>query len=155
MFIALHINDNEQALKLLNDEYSGSDAIIIKVPVSLPYSTNDDQYQSAAGKFIYNYETYRVVKKRMINDTVLIFCVKDHVEGKIRNQMDDAARSITSSPRNHKSNPSVLSFIKDYLPQSISLKREVNPWMLEIPFSSLSNNYSFVFEAHIKQPPRT
>lgn len=152
--VSLHINDSEQTLKLSKDEYSGSDAIIIKVPVSVPYSINDNQYESVDGKFAYNHETYRIVKKRMMNDTIFIVCVKDHVEGKIRKQMDEVARSTSDSPQNDKSSFSTLSFIKDYLPVSTSLKNDINPWIVEMGYSSFQNHYSFLLKSIILQPPQ-
>jgi hypothetical protein len=152
--IGLFIHDKEQSLKLLNGEYSGSDAIIIKLPLSLPYSTNDNTYETAEGKFLFNKETYRIVKKKIINDTVLIVCVKDHIDSKIRIQMSNLANSQTDLPQNHKQISSSLSFVKDYLPTSCTLGNNCVPWTIEIGYESIQHQYTFLFESLVLQPPQ-
>jgi hypothetical protein len=152
--IGLSIHDKEQSLKLSNDEYSGSDAIIIKLPLSLPYSTNDDSYETADGKILFNNETYRIVKKRMTNDTVFIVCVRDQIEGKIRMQMNDLAKSQTDSPQNHKQASTSFSCVKVYLATSCSLGNISAPWTIEIGYRSTQFQYTYLFESFILQPPQ-
>ena len=154
ILLGLSIHDREQSLKLLNDQYSGSDAIIIKLPFSLPYSQNDKSYESANGKFLYHGETLRIVKQKMMNDTLFIVCIRDHVEGKIRMQMNDLAKSQSHAPQNHKQSSSVISFVKDYLPTSCVLGNICNPWMIELGYNSTECRYSFLFESQVLQPPQ-
>lgn len=153
MFIGLEINNNRlQEERLALDEYSGSDAIIVKLPVALPYGNNDTQYQQAEGKFIHDDEVYRLVKKRMMNDTLFLVCVKDRQEGKIRQELKDFVNTF-SGQSNDQKNISHFNFIKDYIPFSIEIKSVNHGWLSDIGYLSISVGRCSSYQSEIIRPP--
>lgn len=79
--VVLNNLSKEFSRKVSADEYSGSDAQIVKIPVTLPYQPNFDGYQKAQGTFESNGEFYRISKYAIVNDTLLVVLVKDQKEG--------------------------------------------------------------------------
>ena len=122
------VHDETQKRKLATDQYIGSDAVIIKIPASVPYARNDNHYTPAVGKFIHNNETYRLVKKRFINDTLFIVCVKDKYDQELREKVSDYAKLISDSPQDGKKNLNFIRFTRDYLLFSLEVQHETNGW---------------------------
>jgi hypothetical protein len=142
-----------QKKRLAADEYVGSDAIVIRIPAALPYSSNDDHYMQAEGKFIHNNQTFRLVKKRLMNDTLYLVCVKDKVDQKIREKMAEYANALSDSPQDGKKNITLPRYIKDYLPFLLESTEGTAGWEKEITFSSSSVYYSYIISSDIAKPP--
>lgn len=153
VFIGLEINNNQETTKrLASDEYSGSDAIIVKLPVTLPYSNNDPHYQAVDGKFIVNDTTFRLVKKRMMNDTLYLICVKDVQAGKIRQELKDFVNTFAGQSEDQK-NVRHFNFIKDYIPFSIEIKSVDRGWLSNIQHQCIPIDYCSSYQSEITHPP--
>jgi hypothetical protein len=152
--IYLQINDQSQAAKLANEEYIGSDAIIIKFPLALPYSTEDNTYEYAEGKFTYENETFRIVKKKMMSDTLFIVCVKDRVEGKTRRQMSDVAKSFSETSQTNKTSRLSVCFVKDFISLKIEIHSDSSPWSQSFYFNNNQPAYHHEFASPILHPPQ-
>ena len=68
--------------QLDEDQYTTSDAITFRVPMSIPYSIEEQDYHRVTGEFEHEGEVYRLVKQKLYKDTLYIVCVKDRSEGR-------------------------------------------------------------------------
>lgn len=95
--------------------YAGSDAITLKIPLALPYSFGQQNYERVDGKFNYEGEVYRLVKQKLYNDTLYIVCVKDKKGTVIKDAIEDLASTLTDKPINSKSSSKTANiFLKDF-----------------------------------------
>ncbi len=111
------------------DQYEREETITLKVPISIPYYSGNQEYERVQGEIEHDGEFYRLVKKRIVRDTLFIVCVKDQKSKHIRQALTDYVKTFTDKPL-HKTSKSKshLSFAKDYLPVVFSLSEGTDGW---------------------------
>lgn len=121
--------------QLDRDEFSGSQAITIKVPLAIPYQPDRD-YQRVDGEFEYQGQFYKLVKQRVLGDTLYVVCVIDSKKKEIVDEMKEFARKATESSSTDQplkaasSNP-----LQDYSNESIvELASSSFGWTVSYPF---------------------
>ncbi len=109
-----------------NDEYAVDQTVTIKIPLTLPYPVQQDNFERVQGNFEHQGEFYKLVKQKYLNDTVYIVCIKNNEEKKAFKVFSDFVKLSTdqSSTSNNQNSKTVVSVIKDY-----------NPVISEINFS--------------------
>src|SRR5207302_5128451 len=84
IFLGMQLRYAREANKQLDeDQYSASDAMTFKVPLSVPYAADNQEYDRVTGEFEHRGEVYRLVKQKLYHDTLYIVCVKDRESKKI------------------------------------------------------------------------
>ena len=142
--------------QLDEDQYSSSEAITFKVPMSLPYSIEEQDFQRVTGEFENQGEVYRLVKQKLSKDTLYLVCVKDTKSKKINQALADYVKTFTDRPFNAKQQNTKLSYsiIKDYLNTGISIESDTHGWREYISYHELAIRYNSTFSARIKYPPK-
>lgn len=92
----------ELTAKLDRDEFSGSQAITIKIPVSLPYQPDRD-FERIDGEFEYQGQYYRLVKQRVLGDTLHVVCVIDDKKKELVDEMNTHTRMTSESSSTNQS----------------------------------------------------
>ena len=150
------LNTKEILSDLDSDIYAGSDAITLRIPISLPYPSNHGNYQRVNGIFEYEGAMYRLVKQKLYNDTLYVVCYKDQVGKKIKDAIQEVAHSINDQPTDNKSNsgkhfPNVIKDFED------SAKVDIVPSFTAIrklDFNSTSLSYTHSYTFSIDHPPK-
>lgn len=138
------------------DKYSTSEAITFKIPMSLPYSIEDQGFQRVTGEFENQGEVYRLVKQKLSKDTLYIVCVKDTESKKINQALTDYVKTFSDRPFNAKQQGTKLAYsiIKDYLNTGISIENGAIGWKECVSFNELAvDDFSF-YSSKIKYPPK-
>lgn len=136
------------------DHYDESHAIILKVPVSIPYMPDQLNFERVNGKFEHEGELYRIVKQRYAKDTLTVVCVKDTEHKKIDMVLTDYVKTFTDKTDESKSaTKSTISFLKDYLPIYFSINSGSAGWSLSVIHNSEYGNLFPSFSASIVHPP--
>src|SRR6187402_1292445 len=76
-----------------SDQYTSAETITLKFPITLPYSTNSEDYARVRGSFEHQGEFYKLVKQKLEKDTLYIVCIKDRHEKKLVNAMADYTKA--------------------------------------------------------------
>jgi hypothetical protein len=126
--------------KIDNDQYKEDQTITIKIPLTLPYPVQQDEFQRVQGDFEHQGEFYKLVKQKYSNDTLYVVCIKNAEEKKAFTVFSDLVKlstDQTSSTSHHQSSKTIVSIIKDY-----------NPAVEEISFTpplgiDLANSFTF------------
>jgi len=113
--------------KIDNDQYKDDQTITIKIPLTLPYPTQQDEY--------------KLVKQKYSSDTLYVVCIKNVEEKKAFNVFSDLVKLSTdqaSSTSHNQNSKTIVSIIKDY-----------NPVVEEIHFAprqsiDLANSFTFL-----------
>jgi len=134
VFVGLkYKNDKDMILRLDAENYSESEEITIKVPISIPYAADSKSFERVNGKFEFKGELYRLVKQRLSQDTLYVVCVKDNKDKLIDEAITSFVKTFTDKPvDNHSNSKITVSFIKDYIPQTFSLLSQSCGWESDV-----------------------
>lgn len=111
------------------DQYEKEETITLKVPISIPYYSGNDEFERVQGEIEHEGEFYRLVKQRIVRDTLFIVCIKDQKSKHLRQALYDYVKTFTDKPLHKTSkSKSQLSFAKDYLPVVFALPNGSNGW---------------------------
>jgi hypothetical protein len=115
MFWALRYQaDIELQQHLDANDYSDSEAFLIKIPVTLPYQMNWTDFERLNGEFEHNGEFYQLIKQKLENDTLKIVCIKNHKEKQLVASMADFTKVSNDLPANTSSHKVLGNFLKEY-----------------------------------------
>ncbi len=147
---------SEANTALDEDRYSTSEVITLQVPISIPYSLDEQDYHRVTGEFEHKGEVYRLVKQKLHGDTLYIVCIKDTKSKKINQALTDYVKTFTDRPFNAKQQGTklVYSIIKDFLNTGISIENDANGWKECVPYDELANQYISSYTFRIKYPPK-
>jgi len=133
LFMGLQYQNTQRFTQRLDaNDYNAAEEVTIKMPITIPYVVESNEYVRVDGDFEYNGEFYRLVKQRMANDTLYIVCVKDHQSQRINDALTDYVKTFSDNPGSTGNTTTLPSFIKDYLSSSFSIKHACAGWGLEI-----------------------
>lgn len=154
LFLGLRYqNDVEMMQKLDQSEYSESDMVTIKIPIAIPYATDSQDFERIDGMFEHKGEFYRLVKQRLLRDTLHVVCVKDYELAYINNAWESYVKTFTDNHSDKSSAASFHTLIKDYLPRAFSILRDSLGWECEVAQRSYFNFFVSDFCPSIIHPP--
>jgi len=115
----------EMQAQLDVNNYAEADLISIKVPVSLPYGPNSQNFEKVEGNIDIHGVNYQYVKRRIYNDTLELMCIPNTEKTTIKNARDEFSKLAndfvnlstskkTSDNHNHSIKFSVQDFTGDH-----------------------------------------
>jgi hypothetical protein len=147
-------NTHDLALRLDADNYTNDEAVTIKIPLAIPYMESTD-YERVTGEFEHNGEFYTLVKQKLVQDTLIIVCVKNHEGKQIKKALVDYVKTFTDKPTSGNQAKTIPALIKDFLPTNISIESSNIGWVLGSSFKNESNLLMSIDLSIISPPPRT
>jgi hypothetical protein len=137
------------------DNYQRASEITIKVPLTMPYSSDMEDYQRVDGEFNYQGNVFRLVKQKLTGDTLYIVCIKDTQTNKIDKALEDYVKTFTDSPSGEKNqSKSAPSISKDYFSSVIEIKMNQSGWEHFIQWAPFETEKISSFHNRVIQPPR-
>jgi hypothetical protein len=135
--------------------YQQGSEITFRVPLTLPYAVDRNEYQRVDGEFHYHGDVYRLVKQKLTRDTLHIVCVRDNQSKKIDKALKDYVKTFTDSPVSEKNHSkSARSISNDYFSITISLEKRQEGWELSFQWPEGLRGRISSFRQPITQPPR-
>ena len=135
LFVGLRYKAKRDIVQRLDrDQYSAEETITLKVPLSIPYIADDDDFQRVNGEFMHEGEFYRLVKQKLVQDTLYIVCIKDIQTKHIKRALADYVKTFTEKPLDGKSqSKTTITFIKDFVVASFSILTRSTGWDRSLP----------------------
>lgn len=150
----LYQNDRAMTKALDADLYNSSQAVTIKVPVTVAYMPDQAEFQRVDGKFEHQGKLYRMVKQRYAQDTLTVICVEDKERQKINQELAGYVKTFTDNAGNHPSNSKLnINFLKDYLPTTFAVHSVSTGWSANVIFNSHQGTLVPSFTSSIVHPP--
>ena len=147
-------NDKDMIQRMDAEEYSDSETVTIKIPISIPYAMDSKGFERVDGKFEYNGDFYRLVKQKLLQDTLYVVCLKDHENKRIDEAMTSLVKTFTDKPADQHSNSKiVINFIKDYIPQVFIVQHVSLGWETDVVKESSCSVLKSSFYPSIVHPP--
>lgn len=134
------------------NKYDESKAVTIKIPMSIPYLSDDQDFKRVDGTYQYKGEFYRLIKQKYAEEMLTIICIKDTENKRIAEAITDYVMSFTDSGDDH-STKLTISFIKDYIPQTFAILTTAVGWQSDVVESIASNELTPTFTASVTHPP--
>jgi hypothetical protein len=143
--------------QLDQDKYDDNSLIEVKVPVSLPYLSNWSSFEKYQGETEFNGVHYKFVKRKLVNDTLILLCIPNQAKNELRTAQSDYFKQVSDiQSSNKKSNPAkdhgAKNPISDYMLKEypVFLLSQDSPNQNHSNYlEHLSNSFSLVAE----QPP--
>jgi hypothetical protein len=148
---------NEQSL--LSDLDAGAYNVarekLIKLPIHLPYSVDQFDFERVDGEFHHEGIHYRLVKQKLANDTLYVVCIEDHGTKKIDQALTEYVKTFADGKTaGHADGKTTVTFGKDYLLNSFSVVSTSCGWSIAVPVASTSFSGSSEFVCAINHPPQ-
>ncbi len=148
-------NVREMQARFDNEEYATHQEVTIKVPLTVPYATDSREYSRVDGEFEHQGEIYRMVKQRLLSDTLYIVCVKDETSKDIKQALVDYVKTFSDKPTSEKGSSKTLqNFIKDYIAASTILQTSNDGWNHSLTSGTLQVAYQPCALALTSPPPK-
>jgi hypothetical protein len=139
--------------KLDSEMYDLGGTVTFKVPLAVPYSNDSEGYERIEGEFTKDGEIYRLVKQRLLQDTLYIVCVKDEATSKINRTLEDFVQSMAGHEDDNQQQVVSPGFIKDFVDTTITLTNSVTGWEAEVANASTPHHFFDSYQASIVNPP--
>lgn len=134
--------------------YNTEHEITLQIPVSIPYATDQADFERVNGEFNYKGEVYRLVKQRYSNDTLHIVCVRDVESKRIHSALQDYVKTLSAHADNSKnSNKITISFIKDYYQPLFAVSHQSWGWSSSLYHADGDAPFHSFYYADIVHPP--
>lgn len=115
--------------RLDQDEYDPEEAITLKLHLSVPYYMDDEHYERVNGEIEHQGEFYRLVKQKLVRDTLYVVCIKDHKSKAIKKVLTDYVKTFTDTPGHSKQQgKTTWNFLKDYIPSHCAILCDSEGW---------------------------
>ncbi|MBX2961551.1 MAG: hypothetical protein KF687_03510 [Cyclobacteriaceae bacterium] len=138
-----------------DDDYDRDHEVVIKVPITIPYATDSEDFTRVDGEFEHNGEFYRIVKQKLQSDTLHIVCVKDLTTKALKQTLADYVKSFSDTPFNEKNQAKGLqNLIKDFMAASTTLQSINMGWNYDLLQGSATNAFESISIPLINPPPQ-
>lgn len=145
--------NNELRARLDADLYSAEEIVELKLPLTLPYPIEQQEYERVNGKFEHQGVHYKLVKQKFQNDTLYVVCIKDQAEKQLVKTMNDYVKMTNDLPASSKKALHFLGkLLKDF--EHINSEKPVQQhgWSQEITFAITSPS-TLTQPSRIPSPP--
>lgn len=156
IFWGLRSNASHDLISQLDaGTYSPDETILIKLPITLPYSLQSNEYERIDGAFEYKDQYYKLVKQKIESDTLYMLCIKDKKEEKLQHVLTDftkVANDLSGSSR--QALTMVGKLIKEYNPQyHISVEQGLSGWCFVTTYKSSHKQLKSLDHSILTPPP--
>jgi hypothetical protein len=147
--------DKQWEENIWEESYDVTQTGMIKIPLSLPYMANQEDFQTTNLSMEMEGQYLRVVKQRYQNDTLQIIYIKDYQQQKLENQLKDWIKSITDTSPTNKTERNQLFgkfFPKDFMGNEFYTFHTWDGLFTSTRIPTRQNHYSNIFLS-LKTPP--
>jgi len=138
------------------DRYDSNNLVEIKLPVNLPYLSNWSGYEKYQGEAEINGVHYNYVKRRLVNDTLILLCVRNETKNQLRSAQSDYFKQVNDLQTNKKSGDNKdhqsKSPVNDYLLKEILTLTQYNI-TIKRHYSTYDSKLSYAVRLVKGQPP--
>jgi hypothetical protein len=153
VFWGLHLKSDHEIIKLIDTSaYSGSDEVIITIPLTLPYPIYQEGFSRVHGEFEYEGEHYKLVKQKMEDDMLVLVCIKDRNQEHLISVMSDFAKATNDLPAANQTSNLLGKLFKDFQIADLLIFATGDGWARDIDIVSFITP-SFHADLAINVPP--
>ena len=126
----------------------------IKIPVTLPYPLQENDFQRIDGEFVYKNEHYRLFEQKHENDTLVIVCVKDKKANQLAQAMNEFS-SKSSDDQNSTGTQFASKVLNEYVSSNLLVIGGVNGWYQKLDAVFIAEGIHSVCLTSPSPPPKS
>jgi len=154
LFIGLAYHHDQKIERFVDlDQFEG-ELTTLKVPIALPYPSENTSFERADRKFEFQGEHYRFVKQKLANDTLVIVCYKDHQRKQLASAFSEVVKTLADQNSDQPQSKQLPSFLKEYLSGTFEIESITNGWSVELLPHEIQYNVMANELATLYGPPR-
>ncbi|MDB5249930.1 MAG: hypothetical protein JWQ40_4324 [Segetibacter sp.] len=88
------------------NEYDESELVTIKIPITLPYQNNWDDFERVDGEFTVDGKIYKYVKRKIADGHLVLLCLPDHNKMRLESAKTEFFKYANDLVQNHNSKKS-------------------------------------------------
>lgn len=138
--------------------YEEQDLVTIKVPLHLPYFSDQQDFQREYGNITIGGVPYQYVKRKVYHDSLILVCLPDKEKLQLKAARDNYFKSVADIQANHSHKSKQASSILKNLLSDFNVGTQ--SWLLSVPGKGTAHpgrahqkRYSFLFTSRTEQPP--
>lgn len=137
VYLGLTAQANKQLISRLDaHDYKADETITLKIPFTLPYWMDADQFERVDGDFEYQGQFYKLVKQKLSRDTLYVVCIKNQDKKQLSDALNDFIKLSHELPAKSKQALKLWgSIVKDYLPLESTQITQSDRWSLVTEFT--------------------
>ena len=155
-FLESRSNDHLQ-LKLDHGQYSESDLVEVRVALNLPYINDSKHFEDYSGDTTINGHHYRFVKRKLVNNELVLLCVRDQQKDRLQKAGTDFYKQVNDMPGSEKkSKTAPLKLVKGFANEfTFSTPHCLTSWCIEPrdEYPVFVESFTSVFPSTPVQPP--
>jgi hypothetical protein len=156
VFVSIQQAEVKRAFLMYKPTLSDDDLLVFKVPIPL-YHQNDRDFEMTEGQFESGGRVYEMVKQRLKNDTLFVYCFNDIKTQKLNAALSEHTQKylIDYSGKTDKREHNPLNtFIKEYLPFALTtLVPDCNFFVLKQSMYQNETASLYAVSVEITSPP--
>lgn len=117
--------------------YTSTDEIAFHIPLTLPYTLEQDEFTRANGSFEYDGEFYQVVKQRIVDSQLVLVCIKNHQQKKITRALSDIVKADHLPGDARQTLRTLARLFKDFQSAEASILHTGNAWSTEVGLTAI------------------
>jgi len=155
VFMGLQYQNNVAMTRSIDsNQYEESQTVTIKIPIAVPYMNDNAAFERVDGIFEYKGQYYRLVKQKYQHDTLTVVCIRDVENKRIHEAISSFVKTFTDKAADsHHGAKNTVSFIKDYIVQTFTIKSISGGWQREVETSGHSRHLIPSFIPSVIHPP--
>lgn len=126
-------SDQTFIANLDNDNYNEAELLTIKVPISIPYQNDRQNFERVDGEINYQGKFYKYVKRKIEDGQLVLLCLPDQNKMRLQSAKDDFFKTANDLVQNNQSKKSDHS-------KSTSFKNLASDYITE---TSINNDVLF------------
>lgn len=146
-------SDIKLEASLDKNEFDEADLITLKVPLTLPYLTNQQNFERVDGEITVDGKIYKYVKRKIEDGNLVLLCLPDHNKMRIESAKEEFFKYANDVVQNNskKSGSSKAPVFKNVV-------AEYDYYLVELPIKTAvktaNNNFSIYFD-HLPSSPHS
>lgn len=123
-------SDARLETSLDKQNYNDADLITIKVPLSLPYVDNQQNFERVDGEITVNGKILKYVKRKIIDGNLILMCLPDHNKMQIESAKNDFfkfANDLVQNNQSKKSGSSKSGLFKNLVTECCIISADYAP----------------------------
>jgi hypothetical protein len=99
-------SDVQLVASLDKNDFNEAELVTIKVPLSLPYLTSQQNFERVDGEITVDGKIYKYVKRKITDGNLVLLCLPDHNKMRIESAKDEFFKYANDLVQNNKSKKS-------------------------------------------------
>lgn len=137
------------------DNYDHQELVILEIPHSIPYLSDQPDFLRVDGEFKHEGEYYKMVKQRISVDTIYMIAIKDKMRKKTEEVLCRYSKSLKAEKSAEKSESNIsINFRKDYFGSYFAMaKSSFGYELIIIKRSAPNKHFSLDVYTSVFNPP--